>query len=116
MASEYPAWKCVTHHRAHLLPRVLAAGADPTKPAGIIEKAVECKNKEALRILLDERVSPNARNEVGCTALTTAIRLQDLEAIDTLLAYGADPSVRGQEWPTTMVGSKRSLSVKATTR
>ncbi|KAI7550349.1 ankyrin [Hortaea werneckii] len=102
MASEYPAWKCVTHHRAHLLPRVLAAGADPTKPAGIIEKAVECKNKEALRILLDERVSPNARNEVGCTALTTAIRLQDLEAIDTLLAYGADPSVRGQEWPTTM--------------
>ncbi|KAI7671183.1 ankyrin [Hortaea werneckii] len=102
MASEYPAWKCVTHHRAHLLPRVLAAGADPTKPAGIIEKAVECKNKEALRILLDERVSPNARNEVGCTALTTAIRLQDLEAIDTLLTYGADPSVRGQEWPITM--------------
>ncbi|KAI6822463.1 ankyrin [Hortaea werneckii] len=102
MASEYPAWKCVTHHRAHLLPRVLAAGADPTKPAGIIEKAVECKNKEALRILLDERVNPNARNESGCTALTTAIRLQDLEAIDTLLAYGADPSVRGQEWPITM--------------
>lgn len=106
MASEYPAWKCVTHHRAHLLPRVLAAGADPNKPAGIVEKAVECKNKEALHMLLDQGVSPNARNDSGCTALTTAIKVQDLEAIDTLLAYGADPSVRGQEWPITMVSAK----------
>ncbi|TKA29894.1 hypothetical protein B0A50_03258 [Salinomyces thailandicus] len=40
MASEYPAWKCVTHHRTHLLPKIVAAGADASSPPGIIEMAV----------------------------------------------------------------------------
>ncbi|TKA61679.1 hypothetical protein B0A55_12631, partial [Friedmanniomyces simplex] len=52
MASEYPAFKCVTHHRAHLLPRLIAAGADPNNPKGIIETAVVHKDRDALAILL----------------------------------------------------------------
>ncbi|KAK5121864.1 hypothetical protein LTR85_004435 [Meristemomyces frigidus] len=101
-ASEYPASKCVTHHRAHLLPRLLAAGADPNNPKGIIETAVAHKNKAALILLLEANVNPNTRNKAGNTALTTAIRNNDMESIEILLAHGADPGVLGQEWPISM--------------
>lgn len=101
-ASEYPAFKCVTHHRAHLLPRVIAAGANPSKPRGIIETAVAHNNQDALFFLLKEGVDPNARGPEGHTALTTAIRKGDLGFIDILLSNGADPGVRGHEWPVNM--------------
>lgn len=101
-ASEYPAFKCVTHHRAHLLPCILAAGADPNNPKGIIETAVAHGNKDALLILLERNVDVNARNASGHTALTTAIRKNELQFIDILLSYGADPSLHGQEWPVNM--------------
>lgn len=102
MASEYPAWKCVTHHRTHILPRIIAAGADLNNPKGIIEMAVEKKNRDALILLLKHGVDPNARNAAGHTALTTAIRKADVQAIEILLSHGADPAVRGQEWPINM--------------
>ncbi|KAK4579841.1 hypothetical protein LTR86_000042 [Recurvomyces mirabilis] len=102
MASEYPAFKCVTHHRAHLLGKVLDAGADANNPKGIVEMAVARKNADALLILLERGVDPNARNPAGHTALTTALRECDLQAMDLLLSYGADPGVRGQEWPVTL--------------
>jgi ankyrin repeat protein len=101
-ASEYPAFKCVTHHRAHLLPRVLAAGADPNSPKGIIETAVASNNQDALVYLLKQKVDPNAHDAAGHTALTTAIRKKDLGFIDILLAHCADPGVRGHEWPVSM--------------
>ncbi len=62
-ASEYPAFKCVTHHRAHFLPQLLAAGADLNSPKGIVEKAIAHNNKEALLFLLDHDVSPNERGD-----------------------------------------------------
>jgi len=99
MASEYPAFKCVTHQRTHLLPQVVAAGADLHSPKGIIETAVAHNNKDALMYLLDQGVNPNDRTPQGNTALTTAIREQRIEFVDLLLAHGADPSIRGQNWP-----------------
>ncbi|GAB7365963.1 hypothetical protein MBLNU230_g7291t1 [Neophaeotheca triangularis] len=101
-ASEYPAFKCVTHHRAHLLPKVLAAGADPERPKGIIEAAVAHNNQDALVFLLKHGVDPNARGPEGHTALTTAIRKGDIGFIDILLSNGASPGVRGHEWPVNM--------------
>ncbi|KAK3116222.1 hypothetical protein LTR53_003659 [Teratosphaeriaceae sp. CCFEE 6253] len=101
-ASEYPAFKCVTHHRAHLLPRILAAGADPNIPKGIVETAVAHRSPDALAFLLEHGVDPNARNAQGHTALTTAIRNAELPLLDVLLAHGADPGVRGHEWPVNM--------------
>lgn len=101
-ASEYPAFKCVTHHRAHLLPRLIAAGADPNSPKGIVETAVAHNNQDALLALLKGKVDPNARDAAGHTALTTAIQKNDLGFIDILLAHGADPDVRGHEWPVNM--------------
>ncbi|EXJ92782.1 hypothetical protein A1O3_01334 [Capronia epimyces CBS 606.96] len=112
MASEYPAWKCVSRHRTQLLPELVAAGADLHKPKGILEKAVAHNNKEAVMYLLGQGVDPNARSVEGHTALTTAIRDDRHEFIDMLLARGADPGVRGQEWPISMAVKRPEILKK----
>ncbi|KZM24118.1 uncharacterized protein EKO05_0005089 [Ascochyta rabiei] len=102
-AVEYPTFKCITHKRTHFLPQLVAAGADLYTPKGIIETAVSHKDKDALLYLLDQGVNPNDRcPEGGHTALTTAIRENDLELVDILLERGANPAVRGQDWPLCM--------------
>lgn len=116
MASEYPAWKCVTHNRVHFLPALVKAGADIHNPKGIAEMAVSCNNMEALNWLLDQGVNPNDKSAKGMSPLTTAIREERLEMIDLLLLRGADVNVRGQDWPVCMAVRnpqilKRILSV-----
>lgn len=116
MASEYPAWKCVTHNRVQYLPALVTAGADIHNPKGIAEMAVRCNNMEALNLLLDQGVNPNDKSAKGMSPLTTAIRDERLEMIDLLLLRGADVNVRGQDWPVCMAVSsprilKRILSV-----
>ncbi|KAE8379031.1 ankyrin repeat-containing domain protein [Aspergillus bertholletiae] len=103
MASEWPAWKCVTHFRTHLLPDLVDAGADLHQPPGIVEMAVQVNNGEAAQWLLEHGgANPNDRNEQGHTALTTAIRDNNVELLTLLLAHGADPNQRGQDWPVCM--------------
>ncbi|KAF7595480.1 hypothetical protein BBP40_005816 [Aspergillus hancockii] len=103
MASEYPAWKCVTHFRPHLLPDLVDAGADLHQPPGIVEMAVQVNNAEAAQWLLEHGgASPNDRNAQGYTALTTAIRENRVDLMTLLLAHGADPNQRGQDWPVCM--------------
>ena len=103
-ASEYPAFKCISHNRLHLLPQVVKAGADLHSPKGILEVAVAQNNKEAFKYLLDAGVDINARNgqAEGATALTTAIRASNEEFVDILLSHGASPAVRGTDWPLVM--------------
>lgn len=107
-ASEYPTFKCVSHNRMHFLSELVAAGADLHSPKGILEVAVHHQNKEALMHLLSQGVNPNDRNNVtigihadhaGFTPLTTAIRENNIDFVDTLLSRGASPAVRGQDWP-----------------
>lgn len=112
MASEYPAFKCVTHHRTHLLPQLVAAGSDLRKPKGIIETAISHNNKDALMYLLDQHVSPNDRSPEGYTPLTTAIRDERIEFVDILLANGADPAIRGQDWPMCMAVKRPDILKK----
>ncbi|KJJ34233.1 ankyrin repeat-containing protein [Aspergillus flavus AF70] len=103
MASEYPAWKCVTHFRTHLLPDLVDAGADLHQPPGIVEMAVQVNNAEAAQWLLEHGgANPNDRNAQGHTALTTAIRDNRVDLMALLLAHGADPNQRGQDWPVCM--------------
>ncbi|KAK4609049.1 Putative ankyrin repeat protein [Fulvia fulva] len=111
-ALEFPCFKCVTYHRSHLLPRLLAAGANPNSPKGIIEHAVAHNDKDALQFFLEHNVDPNARNKSGHTALTTAIKENRLEMIDLLLAHGADPGVRGHDWPISMAVRNAEVLVK----
>ncbi|KAK5945529.1 hypothetical protein PMZ80_002734 [Knufia obscura] len=108
-ASEYPAFKCVSHNRLHFLPELIAAGADLHTPKGILDVAVEHKNKDALNFLLAQGVSPNDRNSDGHTPLTTAIRENNEEMVDILLKHGASPAVRGEDWPINMAVKKPSL-------
>ena len=111
-ASEYPAFKCVTHHRPHLLKKLLAAGANPSSPRGIVETAVAHNEKDALIILLEHKCDPNARSASGHTAVTTAIRKDRMELLDILLSHSADPSIRGQEWPLAMAVKSPKILAK----
>ncbi|KAI2464832.1 ankyrin repeat-containing domain protein [Annulohypoxylon bovei var. microspora] len=103
-SAEYPAFKCVTHYRTQYLAPLVAAGADLNSPKGILETAVQCKNVEALYWLLDTgKVSPNDKTpKTGSTPLTTAIRENRADLVDFLLSRGADPNVRGENWPVCM--------------
>ncbi|KAJ5171850.1 hypothetical protein N7492_004443 [Penicillium capsulatum] len=110
MASEYPAWKCITHNRLHFLSDLLAAGADLHHPPGIVECAVQTNNLKAVRWLADQgNASLNDRNAQGHTALTTAIRENRPEMVEWLLAHGADPNLRGQDWPVYMATGRPAL-------
>ncbi|KAL4883563.1 ankyrin repeat-containing domain protein [Aspergillus karnatakaensis] len=110
MASEYPAWKCITHNRLQFLPDLLAAGADLKNPPGIAECAIEQNNFKALHWLVEQgKVDLNARNLHGHTAITTAIRENRIEMLKYLLANGADPNLRGQDWPIYMATKSPAL-------
>lgn len=111
-ASEYPAFKCITHKRTHFLPQLVAAGANLHSPKGILETAVTFNDKESMYYLLDQGVNPNDRTVEGCTALTTAIRDNRPELVDILLARGADPAIRGQDWPLCMAVKQPTILKK----
>lgn len=111
-ASEYPCFKCVTHQRAQFLPQLIEAGGDPDEPRGIIEKAVLHNNQDALIFLLDHGVNVNAKSPEGYTPLTTAIRENRPEMVDLLLARGADPGIRGQDWPINMAVKRPTILKK----
>lgn len=101
-ASEYPAFKCITHHREQFLPALVQAGVKLDKPKGIAETAVVMKNPKVLDWLLKNGVDPNDRCPAGRTPLTTAIRENNIEMVEMLLAHGANPNIRGQDWPVCM--------------
>lgn len=111
-ALDYPVFKAVTYHRTHMLPRLLAAGSNPKAPKGVIEAAVAHHNTDAVLFLLKQGVDINARNSAGHTALTTAIRENDVEMIDILMKHGADPGVRGQDWPISLAVQKPQILAK----
>ncbi len=81
-ASEYPAFKCITHHRPQYLPRLIAAGANLDSPNGIIETAVAHNEKESLVFLLEAGVDVNARSSTHHTAVTTAIKMDRIDLLD----------------------------------
>ncbi|KAI0157152.1 ankyrin repeat-containing domain protein [Hypoxylon sp. FL1284] len=100
-SAEYPAFKCVTQYRMQYLAPLVAAGADLSHPKGILETAVKCKNLEALYWLLDSGKVPlnDKTPRTGATPLTTAIQENRVDLVDLLLSRGADPNVRGENWP-----------------
>ncbi|KAI0440138.1 ankyrin repeat-containing domain protein [Xylaria telfairii] len=102
-AAEYPCFKCITHGRLEFLPHLVAAGGNLNSPKGIAETAVQYGDMEALTWLLDNGVSPNDQApDTKATPLTTAIHLNKLDFVEVLLARGANPNVRGQDWPVCM--------------
>lgn len=99
-SAEYPAFKCITHHRPHILPKILKAGAKVNEPKGIVETAVQHKEVPGLKILLQNGANVNDRAPNGETPLITAIKTNQMDVLDILLEHGADPAVRGsKEFP-----------------
>lgn len=120
-ASEYPTFKCITHNRLQYLPQLVAAGGNLNSPKGIVETAVSVNNMEALNWLLDQGMNPNDKTPKGHSPLSTAIRENRVDMVDSLLARGADPNIRGQDWPVCMAVRnpailKRILAVLAEPR
>lgn len=120
-ASEYPAFKCLTHNRLQYLPKLVAAGVDLHSPKGIVETAVSSNSMEGLLWLLDQGMDPNEKNPKGHSPLTTAIRERHVEMVEVLMMRGADPNKRGEDWPVCMAVHsppilRRILSVLAEPR
>jgi ankyrin repeat protein len=63
----------------------------PADPAAL-RRAAEFGDIHGLQTLLDERVSIDARDAGGRTALMLAVLHGHAEAVDALLAHGADPN------------------------
>lgn len=81
-----------------------------------METAVQHNDKEAIIYLLDQGVNPNDRcPDGGQTALTTAIRENRGELVDLLLSRGADPAIRGENWPLCMAVKQPSILKKLLT-
>lgn len=83
---------------------IKSAGGNPNEPKGVVECAVANKEREGLLVLLKHgKVDVNARAPSGNTALTTAIKMGQIEMLDLLLSAGADPAIRGaREFPISM--------------
>lgn len=59
----------------------------------LLHKAVAGGNPNLLKLLLERRVPVDSVNSAGETALHTAAQQADREAIELLLAYGANPAI-----------------------
>ncbi|KAI0203281.1 ankyrin repeat-containing domain protein [Astrocystis sublimbata] len=102
-AAEYPCFKCITHGRLEFLPHLVAAGGNLHSPKGIAETAVHYADMDALTWLLDNGVSPNDQApDTKATPLTTAISMNKPDFVEYLLSRGANPNIRGQDWPVCM--------------
>ncbi|KAK5044423.1 hypothetical protein LTR84_011295 [Exophiala bonariae] len=108
-ASEYPAWKCITHGRFHLLPPIVGRGANLNDPPGIIEMAVAHNDVDALVYLIEKGVNVNTLNSHGQSPLTTAIRDNRLRSVEILLKHGADVTLRGEDWPLCMAVGRPAI-------
>ncbi|KAF2429033.1 ankyrin [Tothia fuscella] len=104
-AAEYPAFKCITHDRLHILPQLVAAGANLHEPKGIVETAVAHNHMVALKYLIKNGVNLNDRT----------IREDRTEIVDLLLASGADPNIRGEDWPIAMAVKRPTVLKKLLT-
>ena len=71
--------------------------APPEEPIGndsmLLHRAVSGGNSTLLKLLLERGVAREGVNSAGETALHTAAQQADREAIELLLAYGANPAI-----------------------
>jgi len=76
---------------ARSAPAPMPQAPPPTDPAAL-RRAAEFGDIHGLQTLLEERVSIDGRDASGRTALMLAIQHGHTDAVDALLAHGADPN------------------------
>lgn len=110
---EFPLRQCVVNGRNRLLPVLVKAGAEVRRVPSILEGAAGAGNVLGLAWLLRHGADPNEAAGVGGhTPLTRAISEDLSEAVDILLSFGADPEVRGRDWPVRLAVGKPGLLMK----
>ncbi|CAM2186223.1 conserved hypothetical protein [Burkholderia latens] len=84
----------------NLLRVLLDGGLDPNwRPSGdtpMIFEVAENKLLPQLKLLVEHKANVNLRDSLGATAIFDATSLQQWDAVDYLLAHGADPKVANQ--------------------
>lgn len=84
----------------NLLRVLLDGGLDPNwlynGDTPMIFAVTENKLLPQLRVLVEHKANVNARDSLGKTALFQAIMIQRWDAVDYLLAHGADPKIASQ--------------------
>lgn len=114
---EFPLRQCVLRGRNRLLPVLVKAGAEIRRVPSILESAAGVGNVLAMAWLLRHGADPNEpAGEGGYTPLTRAISEDLSEAVDILLSFGADPDVRGRDWPVCLAVGKPGLLMKVAGR
>ena len=74
-----------------LIKRLLSLGADPNLEAIPLQQTVSLNNLETTEILLQKGADPNLKNQIGDTAIYSAITT---EMLKLLMDYNADVNVR----------------------
>lgn len=75
--------------------------------------AVSCKEMEGLKILLNAGADPNGRGASGNTPLATAILTGQMDMLDILLEFKADPAMRGaREFPISLAVKNPEILAK----
>ena len=75
-------------------PNVVAANATRVRP---LHSAAAARDAESAELLLDAGADPDARQQLGYTALHAAAHHDDEAMAALLLRHGADPSLRNEQ-------------------
>lgn len=65
-----------------------------------VHAAAATRDAATMQLLLERGADPNARQQLGYTALHTAAQLGDEAMLDLLLLHGADPHIAGDDGKT----------------
>jgi ankyrin repeat protein len=92
-----------------LLKKLLERGVDIKKCPGILSNAVSRKSIESVKILLDAGVDPNEKPQGVHAPLMMAIINNNPEIVAYLLSRGADPNLKGINFPLVTAVSKPAI-------
>ena len=95
-----PIWEALRHPECMKL--LLKHGVNTNLAVGSLELAVARDYVETAIALLDHGVSPNEKMRDHYSPLSTAVRENHSQLVDLLLSRGADPNMKGEDWPLVM--------------
>ena len=99
-----PIWEALRHPECMKL--LLKHGADTNLAVGSLELAVARHHVGTATALLDHGVSPNEKMSDRFTPLSSAVRENHSQLVGLLLSRGADPNMKGEDWPLVMALKK----------